>query len=459
MPGKIVDSQNRIRFEMDGVKSELTGIVLLAAESSSEKESADKLQGTKSKKMIVIGDEFATLKHSLLHTVLTNLQSNPECKLAGAFNPSSFYDPSGTISRPKDGWNTVTENDDEWETFMPDYGIRGYCIRFDGEKSPNVVLGYEKWKGLLTLDKILLHGPIGTKTKDYYGQIRGFWSPTGDLESIYCEADIIKYRADSKCTTWLDIPTMVAGLDPAFAHGGDRAVLAIGRVGRAQSVDTGQVQKVFELVKFYVLDDDVTNKAISKSEWVVQLTKKYLALHKVDVRNLCLDGTGGGDPFSALIARDIGIGAQNVMFSGKPSDMKVSRNDARKGVDRFKNMASELWYVGKELIRAGQIRGLVPDVVAEMTARTYSEQGGKVEIESKSDMKKRTKRSPDLSDSTFLALFSARRLGLSSTESAAKVVRSNRPDGWRLDFLTQKTQSVSRPTDRFIDSGQQMAYV
>ena len=72
MPGKIVDSQNRIRFEMDGVKSELTGIVLLAAESSSEKESADKLQGTKGKRMIVVGDEFATLKHSLLNTVLNN---------------------------------------------------------------------------------------------------------------------------------------------------------------------------------------------------------------------------------------------------------------------------------------------------------------------------------------------------------------------------------------------------
>ena len=208
-----------------------------------------------------------------------------------------------------------------------------------------------------------------------------------------------------------------------------------------------------------ILDDDVTNKAISKSEWIVSLTKKYLAEHRVDIRNLCLDGTGGGDPFSALLAREIGLGAQNIAFSGKPSEMQVSKNDTRKGVDRFKNMASELWYVGKELIRAGQIRGLSPDVVAEMTARTYSEQNGKVEIESKKDMKLRTKKSPDIADGVFLSLLAARKLGLVSTENATKFIRSNRPAGWHLDFLTRKQETISHPTDRMIDGMQPAQYV
>ena len=395
MPGKLVDSQNRIRYEFQGVKSETRGIVLLASESSSEKESADKLQGTKAERMIVMGDEFATLKHSLLNTVLNNLTANKQCKLAGAFNPNSYYDPGGIISRPKGGWSTVTEDDIEWETEIEPFGLKGYCIRFDGEKSPNVVLGEERWKGLLTLEKLQQIGPIGTKTKGYYEQIRGYWSPAGDLDSIYTETEIVKYGADRPVTTWVEPPVMVAALDPGFVHGGDRAALAIGKSGVAVNVDTQTRQKVFELTHIYVLDDDITNKTISKVEWVVKLTKEKLKEHGVDIRNFAIDATGGGEPFSALIARDIGMGFINVCFSGRASDMPVSRNDNRKGSERFFNMASELWYVGRELVRTGQLRGLKPDVVAELCARTYKEKANVVQIESKKDLKLRTKRSPD----------------------------------------------------------------
>lgn len=454
VPGKLVDSQNRIRFEHNGVKSETRGIVLLASESSSEKESADKLQGTKAERMIVMGDEFATLKHSLLNTVLNNLTANKQCKLAGAFNPNSFYDPGGIISRPKGGWSTVTEDDIEWETEIEPFGLKGYCIRFDGEKSPNVVLGEERWKGLLTLEKLQQIGPIGTKTKGYYEQIRGYWSPAGDLDSIYTETEIVKYGADRPVTTWVEPPVMVAALDPGFVHGGDRAALAIGKSGVAVNVDTQTRQKVFELTHIYVLDDDITNKTISKVEWVVKLTKEKLKEHGVDIRNFAIDATGGGEPFSALIARDIGMGFINVCFSGRASDMPVSRNDNRKGSERFFNMASELWYVGRELVRTGQLRGLKPDVVAELCARTYKEKANVVQIESKKDMRLRTKKSPDLGDSALLCLHVARvRHGLSSNEKAAVVIRPRKMAEFDLAFLTKKPTQSMLPDSRLISFG------
>lgn len=454
MPGKLVDSQNRIRYEFQGVKSETRGIVLLASESSSEKESADKLQGTKAERMIVMGDEFATLKHSLLNTVLNNLTANKQCKLAGAFNPNSYYDPGGIISRPKGGWSAITEDDIEWETEIEPFGLKGYCIRFDGEKSPNVVLGEERWKGLLTLEKLQQIGPIGTKTKGYYEQIRGYWSPAGDLDSIYTETEIVKYGADRPVTTWVEPPVMVAALDPGFVHGGDRAALAIGKSGVAVNVDTQTRQKVFELTHIYVLDDDITNKTISKVEWVVKLTKEKLAEHKVDIRNFAIDATGGGEPFSALIARDIGMGFINVCFSGRASDMPVSRNDNRKGSERFFNMASELWYVGRELVRTGQLRGLKPDVVAELCARTYKEKANVVQIESKKDMRLRTKKSPDLGDSALLCLHVARvRHGLSSNEKAAVVIRPRKMAEFDLAFLTKKPTQSMLPDSRLISFG------
>jgi hypothetical protein len=81
---------------------------------------------------------------------------------------------------------------------------------------------------------------------------------------------------------------------------------------------------------------------------------------------------------------------------------------------------SEIWYVGKELIRSGQLKGLDPDTVTEMCARTYDEKNGKVVVEPKDKMKKRTKKSPDRADSLFVTLHLARmRHNLKSTEKAA----------------------------------------
>ena len=430
LPGKLMDSKNTIRYEDKGVKHDLRGLTLVAGDKGSAKESADKIQGTKAPVFIVVGDEFDTLEHSLVNTIFGNLSANAELYLLAAFNPTSYYSPGGVISKPVNGWHTVDENSLEWETEIEPFGIRGYCLRYDGEKSPNVVAGVERWKGLLTLENINQFGGLGSKTPIYYSQIRGWWSATGNVDSIYSEVEIIKWRADAKVKTWISPPKMVAGLDPAFTHGGDRAVLTIGKVGMAQSPDTGLVQKVFEVVKFYILDLDMTNTSPSKREWVVKLTKKQLEEHGVDVRDLAFDGTGGGEPFGALIARDLGNGALNVGFGGKASDRPVSKSDPRPGNKRFRNMVSELWYVGREFIRSGQLKGLQPDIVTEMVARTYEEVSGVVKVESKDDMKLRTKKSPDIADSCFLCLHMARmKHGLSSTETSAKRVVAAKSNG------------------------------
>jgi hypothetical protein len=204
-----------------------------------------------------------------------------------------------------------------------------------------------------------------------------------------------------------------------------------------------------------VLDEDITNKSISKVEWVVQLTKEKLREHKVDVRNFAIDATGGGEPFGALIAREIGLGFINIKFSGRGSDMPVSRNDNRKGCDRFFNMASELWYVGRELVRTGQLKGLKPDVVAELVSRTYQEKAGVVQIESKKDMRLRTKKSPDLADAALMCLHVARvRHNLSSNEKAAVVLRQRLGNSeFSLSFLTQKPSQSTLPQSRLITFG------
>jgi hypothetical protein len=91
-------------------------------------------------------------------------------------------------------------------------------------------------------------------------------------------------------------------------------------------------------------------------------------------------------------------------------------NSSLTGEELYTNRVSELWFVGKELMRTHQVSGINSDLAQEMCARNYDlikSSSLKVKIESKGDFKSRFGRSPDLADAAFLALDCARqRLGL-----------------------------------------------
>lgn len=416
LPGRLM-SNNIIRYNYNNVVTEKAGLELVPGEQAQSKDSADKIQGAKRTNLILMGDEWATLGRAIHETALSNLRANPNAKLIAGFNPDSYFDPGGLIAKPVGGWESVDVNMDGWAT-----EVGGWCIHFDGERSPNVVAGRPVWRGLLDLNMLdEMTRAYGKGTKAYYKMVRGFWSPTGDRDSVYTEADILSYHGDHQVDTWMDTPVKVLSLDPAFAHGGDRAIATLAKVGVAADPATGEVRKVCEKIKHYCLAEDMARKGVSRSEQIVAQFKTIKEQENVDVKNIGVDATGGGDPFCALLAREIGTGFLMVQFKGRPSDKPVSRNDRRKGTDRFKDKVSELWYVGRELIRTGQIRGLDPDTISELCSRTYKEIGQVVQVESKRDMKLRIRKSPDLGDSWAIALEIARqRHGLSSTEKAAQ---------------------------------------
>ena len=96
--------------------------------------------------------------------------------------------------------------------------------------------------------------------------------------------------------------------------------------------------------------------------------------------------------------------------------------------EKFSNRVTELWYVGVEFLRSGQLKGITPDLARELTARKYSTMsGGKLVVEPKKDMKARMGKSPDLADAAFMLLDICRhRLG---AYAGGKLVVS-RGEGW-----------------------------
>jgi hypothetical protein len=423
-----------------GDKDGQRGLILMPGEHSQFKKFADKYQGIKSPVLMVAADELATISPAVVETAIANLTKGTSdirmpngdikkgfFKFAGGFNPETHHDASRKVAMPKKGWGSITIDDTEWETEI------GYCIRFDGMKSPNVLAGRPIWTGLYTRDMLeadLKHYG-GEKTAGFWSMVRGFWPPMGIEDAIYSSQEIETYRGEwmeKKGFMWLSMPTKVAGLDPSFRPGGDRAILYFGLCGMAR-FDDGRVQMVFQWTHYILLAEDVT-KAQDKSMQVALTTKSACEKEGVNIIHLGVDITGAA-AFGSLLRAVWGDGFLEVNFAESASDAPISETDPRPAKDRYADRPSELWFSGKPLLRTEQLKGIHPDLAADLVSRSFTERQGKIEIESKEIMKKRIGHSPDIGDAGMIALDVARqRCGLVSVEKVAKTRQQQQdPEG------------------------------
>lgn len=405
MPGELVSSQGMIRFRANGQQSDKYGLALIAGEKSREKESIGKLIGFKANRMILIADEMPELSESLIIAAESNLSANPEFQLIGLGNPASYYDPFGMLCEPVGGWDSINDTMDEWLT------KRGICLRFDGERSPNILAGQNLYPWMFTYAKLQeAREMMGETSARYARMVKGAWCPTGAADSIFFPADIIKYQGD-KPAVWREPPTPVAGFDPAFTNGGDKSILYFGKYGT--SIDG---LKVLELGESATLLEDREIKNEARTYQIARQVAQECAKRQVHPRHLAVDATGAGAPFCDVL-RSIWSGEfLAVNFSGAASELPASGTDNAPSKDRYANKVSEIWFVGREFLQSRQVKGITPDLARELCSRTYvTTAGGKVRVESKVDMKARIGSSPDRSDAALLALAVCRhRLGISS---------------------------------------------
>lgn len=408
-PIKIRDSiGNAAYIDENGTLIERAGLSLIAAEKSKTREAIGKFIGIKQKRVIMIGDELSELSESILQAGLTNLSKNPFFQMIGMSNPNSRFDAFGVWSEPKKGWESIdTQTADEWTTKW-----RGRYLRLDGERSPNIVLGEVKYPWLPTAEKLeedrLL---LGAESRGYMRMVRAVFFDSDETTGIYSEAELANGGAMGE-VDWADKPTTVAGIDPAFTNGGDRTIMYTAEVGYARNG-----QYVCKLGEAIHLNDDATNKAVPRTYQIVHQIIDHCKRRNISADNVALDSTGAGAPFCDVLAGEWESSFMRVTFGGKGSDKRVSMNSQLTGAELYTNRVSELWFVGKELLRTKQIYGVSSDLAQEMCARNYDMTKGtgtlRVKIESKPEFKARFGRSPDLADAAFLALDCARqRLGL-----------------------------------------------
>lgn len=455
LPGQMVPSIGRIKgANLDGKTfGDGTGIFLLASEKKKEKDALGKLIGIKAVddvsngklvrpgRLLLIADELPELPESLVHAAHTNLWANTGFKMIALGNPNSYFDAFGLVCEPKAGWDSITEDDLEWET------KRGVCIRFDASISP-LIQGDTRCHWMFSQDDIdKAAADYGERSVYFYRMYKGFWAPQGAADSLYAPGDILKYGSGT--VVWgLKPPIKVAALDPAFSYGGDRSILMFGTYGEsAEGLATLQFDEYIPLKE----DLEEVRKGDPRSQQIVRMFRTECEKRGVRPEHAAFDSTGAG-PFGDMISAMWSNQVMRVNFAGKATSRPVSPHDRTPASERYDNKVSELWAVGKSLLRAGQLKNISNELAKEMCQRTYETvkggEGMRIRIESKPDYKARIGESPDIADSAFVMLELCReRFGFRSGERAPNPAPQTGP----LSNSPAPYQPPPTPWARFVD--------
>jgi hypothetical protein len=422
MPGKLVDSQGIIKLsdEDDPITSEKAGIELIAGERKKEKEAIGKLIGIKNDTIIFIADELPELSEAILQAAFSNLTLNPHFQLVGIGNFNSVYDPLGVLSRPKNGYSSINQDMDEWET------ERGWCIRLDGIKSPNIIAGRDIWP-IYGSAQLAEHKKMGENTAAFWRMCRSFPCPEGEEHTIFSDADFIAGKAQEPAT-WVGSKIRLAAFDPGYTTGGDRSAAVFGWLGMTTDGKmTLAVDPPIIVLEDLRKTDETRSYQIAKQFMLYCQEPHRHEGQKIQPENVAIDSTGAGIPFSDILCELWSPKIMQVQFGSKPSELPVSANDARRCCDAYSNKVTELWYGTLPFIQAGQIKTLPEDIIKELKARRYDtvkSVGLKVLVEPKKDMKERIGKSPDLADAFALLVELARHRHGFIAEGMAESTRS-----------------------------------
>jgi hypothetical protein len=437
MPGRVMPSDGLIVYSEDGgpVKGGVkSGLQLVACGQGEERNATKKFNGVKNKRVLLVADELPDLVHGLLTAATGNLRVNARkeggmFKMVGIGNPAGKLDPLGLLMQPKEGWQSVDEDVEEYETKL------GWCVRFDVEKSPLITdpkLRKDPVLSFLPTRESIDEDRANTPDAEWWRMHRAWFAKQGETDACYTDDELVLSQ-DQYQGKWEGETRVYAGIDPAYRSGGDGITVTLGRLGT-------NAEGVHHLDVFLQEDLEVPsdgNALMDMTTGMVDLLRK----HGVRPQDVAIDATSGGK----LVADMVEIvweqkGLHRVEFSG-PASARPCGVRNRPANTQWGSRVAELWLSSKDLFRAGQIHGVPPKAVDEMTKR--KRMAGKVvkhpvygscsleDVEAKIKVKRRIKRSPDHADSFFVLMAGVTEKGgmkLSKEHQLSSVIRKRREE-------------------------------
>jgi hypothetical protein len=385
----VVDSQTKIQFTKGDDRAAITA---LAVDSGAVEQAVGKLQGVHLPRMLIMVDEAAQTNPAVFSARANLAVGTDFYHFIAIANASSMFDPHGLFSEPKMGWGSIGDDDEHWETKS------GVCVRFDGLKSPNIKAGRLLYPYLFGQDNVdTIRKNFGEGSLEWNSYCRGMWSKSGARNTMVDSAMITEGCARDKVVwTGGDLQTLAA-LDPAFTTEGDDCILRFAKVGKATDGDL--TINLTEIVKLQLMDDPNYPLFYQVADQTIELLKK----HNVEPENFALDATGAGAGIADIISQRWQSGFVRVSFGGAATDSPISVEDERPAKQVYANRVTQLWGQIKVIIMSGRMRGLDDQTARELCARIYTLKNERTLLESKKDLKKRTKGgSPDRADALAL---------------------------------------------------------
>lgn len=385
----VVDSQTKIQSIKGDDRS---SIIALAVDSGAVEQAVGKLQGVHINRQIILVDEAAQTNPAIF-SARANLQVGTDFyHFIAIANASSMYDAHGLFCEPKMGWGSLNDDDEHWETKT------GICVRFDGLKSPNIKAGRTIYPYLFGQDNVdTIKKNFGEGSLEWNSYCRGMWSKGGARNTILDSATINEGKAREKAIWAGGDLVHIAALDPAFTGDGDDCILRIGTMGK--SIDGEMILNLDETIRLNIQESENYPVFYQVADMTIaELTKRNI---KPDC--FALDATGGGAGIADIISQRWQTGFWRVGFGGAATDAPISMEDPRSAKEIYANRVSQLWGQIRTIIVAGRMRGLDDLTARELCARIYSLRNEKTLLESKKELKKRTKgNSPDRADALAL---------------------------------------------------------
>lgn len=411
LPYKLLRSQPpKIMYDRDDLIHTISAIA--AAKGKDEEAIKNYIGRHPKEKLFIILDEAPDLDLSVL-SAIPNLEAGQNSfQVIAIGNSSSVNDLHGSLSVPKDGWESVDPmKDTEWETTQKN----GICLFFSCYESPALFETNEVKKKALS--KFLPTQEQITSKKKEYGEnsdafwrfVLGFWRRSGGTDTIISTIGL-KDTHVNKVAEWSGLHkiNVVAGLDPAFSIGGDQCVLRLGMLG--QDI-TGKMVLDFrgDKLLYRIQLSAVIQKSVEEqiAEQVIRILNDF----NCPLHYLAVDANGSGRALSEVI---------KLKANALRAPIKIYSVKAGKGKENSFDIvirtSYDMWYAVKEFINHRQIRGLDDKAMMQLTSRLLEThpKTGKQSLEQKIKYKQRMgaimpslAHSPDEMDGAALCLQSA----------------------------------------------------
>ena len=464
LPGQLIEGRLRLvtdkRDESTEGRDFRNGMVGIPVKKGSAVVGLSSFVGRKNKRVRICGDELSLLNKTFIDAIAS--QANVEVKITGMGNPSQTTDALGLLAEPHtdlggwDGGIDQTPKTKTWKTRWPD----GICIQFPGADSPNTDVPEGEpvpYPFLITRKQMDEDAKIWGKDDWRFAMFDNGMMPRGQGSRRVITRQLCVKHGALKDPIWKNtIRTKIACLDAAYRSvGGDRCVfitLEFGEEGIIEDSSLDPLQSIIDqsnpkqsqrqilaLINLSIIPIK-SSDFDSPEDQIVMFTKMNCESQGIPPRNFFFD-SGMRTSLVTAFSRLWSVDVNSIDCGGRPSERPVSDNIDVHCCDYYSKRITEFWYSVRLVIEAGQFRGMTEDVMLEGCYREWKTVGAnKIEVETKTEMKEKSGRSPDLFDCLAIGVEGARQRGFGIRRIANK--ESVYDDGKWKGELKRKTLAM-----------------